>query len=279
MDDGQAREQVARIEGLLEEIEALPDATAREKASGLVEALLHLYGEGLARIVDLLSEREDRRELAATLSGDELVSQLLILHGLHPAPLDARVRAALDIVRPYLESHGGDVDLLGIEDGVVRLRLEGSCNGCPSSAVTLKLAIEDAIYKHAPDVAGIDAQGAERPPQLLQIEVAEPVAPAWQRVDAIPEGAPLLRRVSDEVLLLVNVAGTHYAYRPTCPSCEGSLGNAFVSGTELECSGCGHRYDLVGAGRCLDAPDLHLDPVPLLGDDAGGVKVAVRSPA
>ena len=105
------------------------------------------------------------------------------------------------------------------------------------------------------------------------------MAPAWQRVDAIPEGAPLLRRVSDEVLLLVNVAGTHYAYRPTCPSCEGSLGNAFVSGTELECSGCGHRYDLVGAGRCLDAPDLHLDPVPLLGDDAGGVKVAVRSPA
>ena len=174
MDDGQAREQVARIEGLLEEIEALPDATAREKASGLVEALLHLYGEGLARIVDLLSEREDRRELAATLSGDELVSQLLILHGLHPAPLDARVRAALDIVRPYLESHGGDVDLLGIEDGVVRLRLEGSCNGCPSSAVTLKLAIEDAIHKAAPDVERIEADGAVDPPVGMPLPIVCP---------------------------------------------------------------------------------------------------------
>jgi len=280
MDDSQAREQVARIEGLLEDIDSLPDAGAREKATEVVAALLDVYGEGLARIVDRLSERQDQAELAAALSGDELVSQLLILHGLHPVPLEARVQAALDDVRPYLESHGGDVDLLGVEDGVARLRLEGSCDGCPSSAVTLKLAIEDAIHKRAPDVAAIEADGAERAaPQLLQIEVAEPLKRSWERVEAIPEGAPLLKSVSGELLLLVNVGGTHYAYRPECPVCEGSLGNAVVGGTELECSGCGHRYDVVGAGRCLDAPEVHLDPVPLLGDNGDGVKVAVGSAA
>ena len=75
------------------------------------------------------------------------------------------------------------------------------------------------------------------------------------------------------------MGGTHYAYRPECPVCEGSLGNAVVGGTELECSGCGHRYDVVGAGRCLDAPEVHLDPVPLLGDNGDGVKVAVGSAA
>lgn len=279
MDDSQAREQVARIEGLLEEIDSLPDSGAREKATEVVAALLDLYGEGLARIVDRLSGREDRGELAAALSGDELVSQLLILHGLHPVPLEERVRAALKDVRPYLESHGGDVELLGVEDGIARLRLEGSCDGCPSSAVTLKLAIEDAIHKHAPDVAAIEADGGAPAPQLLQIELAEPPKRSWERVDAIPEGAPLLKSVSGELLLLVNVGGMHYAYRSECPVCGGSLGNAVVSGTELECSGCGHRYDVVRAGRCLDAPELHLDPVPLLGNNGDGVKIAVGSAA
>lgn len=263
------RRQVARIEGLLEEIESFPDPEVREKATELVAGLLDLYGEALARIIERVNG-------ADALCDDELVSQLLILHGLHPVPLETRLHAALDDVRPYLESHGGDVELVGIEDGVARLRLEGSCNGCPSSAVTLELAIEEAIYKRAPDVAGIDAQGAERPPQLLQIQVA---GPKWQRLDAIPEGPPLLRNVSGEQLVLLNVAGTHYAYRPTCPSCEGSLGNAVVSGTELECSGCGHRYDVIAAGRCVDVPDMHLDPVPLLGDGADGVRVAVGAPA
>ncbi|HEX6458105.1 MAG TPA: NifU family protein [Thermoleophilaceae bacterium] len=262
------RRQVARIEGLLEEIESLPDADAREKATDVVAALLDLYGEALRRILE-------RVDGADAMCDDELVSQLMILHGLHPVPVETRVRSALDDVRPYLESHGGDVELLAIEEGVARLRLEGSCDGCPSSAVTLKLAIEEAIYKRAPDIAGIDAQGVERP-HLLQIEVPEP---AWQRVDAVPEGAPLLRSVSGELLLLVNLAGTHYAYRPTCPSCGGSLGNAVISGTELECSGCGHRYDVIGAGRCVDVPGVHLDPVPLLGGERDGVRVAVGAPA
>lgn len=264
------RQHVAQIEGLLEEIESFPDPGARDKATEVIAALLDLYGDALSRIVERVAGADLMRELC----DDELVSQLLMLHGLHPIPLETRVRSALDDVRPYLESHGGDVELVRIEDGLVRLRLEGSCNGCPSSAVTLKLAIEEAIYKHAPDVTAIDAHGAEQPPQLLQIQVAEP---AWKHVDAIPEGAPLLRSVSGELLLLVNLAGTHYAYLPTCPACEGSLGNALVCGTELECSGCGHHYDVVGAGRCLDAPELHLDPVPLLGDNGSGLKVAVSS--
>jgi Fe-S cluster biogenesis protein NfuA len=99
-----------------------------------------------------------------------------MLHGLHPVPLETRVRAALDDVRPYLESHGGNVELLSLEGGVARLRLEGSCSGCPSSTVTLKLAIEDAIYKAAPDIAGVEADGAAPAASgLLQLEVAEPL--------------------------------------------------------------------------------------------------------
>jgi Fe-S cluster biogenesis protein NfuA len=159
----------ARIEALLADVEALGDQQARETALELVQGLLDLYGEGLARVV----ERADE-ELLATLADDELVAHLLLLHGLHPVALEERVRGALDEVRPYLVSHEGDVELLGLEDGVVRLRLQGTCNGCPSSTATLKLAIEDAIRKAAPEVEEIEAEGAVEPaPALLQIGVSE----------------------------------------------------------------------------------------------------------
>jgi Fe-S cluster biogenesis protein NfuA len=148
-------EAVERVESLLDELEGEP------KVIELVQALLELYGEGLRRV----AARFDMREL----TGDELVEHLLLLHGLHPVPVAERVAGALAEMRPYLDSHGGDVRLLGVEDGVVRLQLQGSCSGCPSSAVTLRHGIEEAIYKAAPDVERVLAEDA--PAQtLLQID-------------------------------------------------------------------------------------------------------------
>jgi Fe-S cluster biogenesis protein NfuA len=164
-------DRVARVEALLEELDRLPEGAGRELATALVGALLDLYGEGLARIVAEVAERDRDGELAAVLAGDELVAHLLLLHGLHPVPLEGRVRGALDEVRPYLETHGGDVALLGVADGVVRLQLQGSCSGCPSSAVTLKHAVEEAIHKAAPDVEEIVAEDGEAPTELIQLEV------------------------------------------------------------------------------------------------------------
>jgi Fe-S cluster biogenesis protein NfuA len=182
-----ASERIARVESLLEQLEALPDAGAREIATETMQALLDLYGEGLERIVDVLAPRDDGT-LAEALVDDELVAQLLLLHGLHPVPVEERVMGALEGVRPYMESHGGSAELLGVEEGVVRLRLEGSCSGCPSSSITLKLAIEKAIFEVAPDVHEVLAEGAVTPPApsspLLQIEMLRPgCAPveAWQR--------------------------------------------------------------------------------------------------
>ena len=125
MDDAEVRERVARIESLLGEIEG--DAKAIET----VQEIVDLYGEALARLLAGASPTED-----------ELLSHLLLVHDLHPVDVETRVRQALDDVRPYLGSHGGDVELLGVDDGVARLRLHGTCNGCPSSTVTLRNAIE-----------------------------------------------------------------------------------------------------------------------------------------
>jgi Fe-S cluster biogenesis protein NfuA len=153
MEDAEVRELVGRAEALLERIEGDPQAVEA------VQALVELYGEALRRVV-----------AGADPARDELLSHLLLVHDLHPVDAETRVRRALDDVRPYLGSHGGDVELLGVEDGVARLRLGGTCNGCPSSAVTLRNAIEEAILRAAPELERIDAEGVAEPqPALVQI--------------------------------------------------------------------------------------------------------------
>lgn len=173
MSESSPQELVAEVERRLDRVQALGD----EEAIAVARALLELYGAGLERIVELLAARDDDGELAQALGGDELVSHLLMLHGLHPVPVGERVAAALESVRPYLDSHGGDVELLAVDGSAVRLRLHGSCNGCPSSAVTLKLAIEDAIHRAAPEIEEVIADEEEAPP-LLQIELAPGMAPS-----------------------------------------------------------------------------------------------------
>ena len=167
---------VAEVEALLDRLDALPDAAARETATATVQALLALYGEGLGRIVERIGPAQAR----ALAADDELIAHLLLLHGLHPVPVEQRVREALDGVRPYLGSHGGDVELLGVDDGIVRLRLQGSCEGCPASAMTLKLAIEEAVLAAAPDVDAVEAEGVDDPAHaaLLQIECSPALAAA-----------------------------------------------------------------------------------------------------
>ncbi len=290
LDDQGLQERVARMESLLEEIENLRDPEARSRATEMVGVLLDLYGEGLARMMDTVAEGDDRERAFEAFASDELVSHLLLLHGLHPLGVEARVRAALDEVRPYLESHGGNVEFLGVEDGVARLRLEGNCDGCPSSAATLKLAIEEAVQRTAPDLEGIEAKGVAEP-KLAPTLVAGPTlgrkpkkpdkqpetGTSWTAVGGtslLPGAGLRVQEVAGEPVLLARVGEDLYAYRDSCPGCGGSLARGKLGGPELTCAGCGSRYDVRRAGRCLNSPRLHLAPIPLLVDGAGVVKIA-----
>jgi Fe-S cluster biogenesis protein NfuA len=129
---------------MLGKLEAHPDPSVRETVRDLVRELLDFHRAGLARMLEISGN-------GATIAGDPKIEPLLFLHGLHPEDMTVRVERALEKVRPYLFSHGGSVELLGIEEGRVRLRLQGSCDGCPSSAQTLRTSIEEAILAAAPD--------------------------------------------------------------------------------------------------------------------------------
>ncbi|MCA1736074.1 MAG: NifU family protein [Actinobacteria bacterium] len=150
------------------------DPAAAGMAEELVGLLMRMYGGGLGRIVELLEPDQVRK-----LAKDQVVAGLFVLHDLHPDDVDQRILTALDDVRPYLGSHGGGMEYLGIDDdGIVMLRLQGSCDGCPASTVTVKQAVETAILKVAPEVVRVEVEGIEHAltSGLLQINPYSPAA-------------------------------------------------------------------------------------------------------
>ena len=192
-----------------------------------------------------------------------------------------------------LGSHAGGVQYLGVRDGVARLRLEGSCHGCPSSTVTVQLAIEGAVQDAAPEVAQVIVEGMTAPPEpaLLQIgrrpeddALAAAGNPAgdvgWVTLPSIgpPSSRPVTAAAGDITVLVCAVRGTLYAYRDACAACGKSLADGALEREKLTCGGCGARYDVRLAGKGLDDPALHLDPLPLL-TDSQGVRVAVPETA
>ena len=261
-------------------------------AEELVRLLVGLYGDGLTHIVGALREEGDAgAEILDRLTGDPLVESLLLLHGLHPLDVDARIQRALDRVRPYLGSHAGGVHYTGVTDGVARLTLEGNCNGCPSSAVTVQLAIEGAVKDAAPEVTEVVVEGmTEAPaapaPVLLQIGI-RPDTPAaaedaaadghgsWVTLAEMgpPSARPVCVNAGDMPILVCSVRGTLYAYQDACAACGQSMGGGQLAREVLTCE-CGASYDVSRAGRGLSDPTLHLDPLPLV-TDSQGVRVAV----
>jgi Fe-S cluster biogenesis protein NfuA/nitrite reductase/ring-hydroxylating ferredoxin subunit len=265
-------EPVERLQELTARLESIADVEARGTAEELVAAILGLYGEGLERIFAALAAAPEVRD---ALARDGLVGSLLLIHGLYPVPLAERVEEALESVRPYMESHGGGVELLRIEGGVAHLRLHGSCDGCPASASTLELAVTEAIEEAAPDLEGIEVEGVvapKRPARELAL-VGQPVWTGLQGAEELGIGELTAVMVGPVPVLVANVAGTLLAYRNACAGCGAPLHRSTLEAGVLTCAGCRLRYELPLAGRAI-GESLQLTPVPLLEED-GAVRVAV----
>jgi Fe-S cluster biogenesis protein NfuA/nitrite reductase/ring-hydroxylating ferredoxin subunit len=282
-----AEELIERVGRLTAEVERIGDPSARRAAEDLAAAVLELHGEGLERLLEALDD-EGRRRMA----DDGVVGSLLLIHDLYPVPVEERVREALEHVRPYMKSHGGDVELLSVQDGIARLRLQGSCNGCGASASTLELAVERALREAAPDLVGMEVEGAvpaTAGPTPAVTGTALPMAGDgnggaphslgdWLPLDGIGDLAPDELRVAEvagERLVVADVDGSLLAYRDACASCGSPLSGGGLSAGVLTCPSCERRYFLPRAGRSLDDERLQLDPVPLLVERGAGAKVAL----
>lgn len=287
-------------------IQILLDASAgsgtliRERTEQLASELTELYGAALERMVSIAAEADPT--LVDGFVADELVASLLLVHGLHPHGVERRIEDALDGVRPYLGSHGGDVTLLEVAGDVVRLQFAGSCKSCPSSAITLEFAVEDAVRAAAPEIGSIEVVTAQPasvtaaliPTDSLMSRVRAKDGPpaAWYPAPEIGDlsagevggfliaGVPILAcRVGDDL----------FAYQDRCGHCDESMAGtalhrpmgAPIGQAVLRCPRCGAHFDAVHAGASLDetvTTATHLDPVPLLLRD-GVLSVAVLAEA
>jgi Fe-S cluster biogenesis protein NfuA/nitrite reductase/ring-hydroxylating ferredoxin subunit len=268
--DTQWRTAGDRIQTLLDSCAAGGPA-ALERAQQLVREVVGLYGAGLERIVQLGDPG-----LAERLATDDLVASLLLVHGLHPHDVHRRVSDALDRVRPYLGSHGGDVDLLEVTGETVLLAFAGSCKSCPSSAVTLELAVEDAVRAAAPEITSIEVVTAQPsgviPAESLMSHVkSNGHSATWHpvpEVSALASGEVAGFLVGGATMLACRVdgAGQPLAYRDHCPICDDSLAGAALSGALLECPRCHTQFDVVRAGAASNG-GAQLEPLPLLPRD------------
>ena len=303
-EEGQWRTAGDRIQVLLD-ASAAGGAVARERAEQLVREIVDLYGAGLDRLIRMAVEVDPA--LADRFASDDLVASLLLVHGLHPHDVHRRVEDALDSVRPYLDSHGGDVALLEMDDspagGVVRLQFSGSCKSCPSSSVTLELTVEDAVRAAAPEICSIEVVAAEHDP-VAETGTVIPADTLMSRLHSTGRNSATWHPVPDltdlspgevggflvagTTVLACRVGDDLFAYQDRCGRCDGSLAGAAlhrplgsaIGEAVLRCPRCHAHFDVVHAGASADRDaDVteHLDPIPLLVRD-GVLSMAVLDP-
>jgi Fe-S cluster biogenesis protein NfuA/nitrite reductase/ring-hydroxylating ferredoxin subunit len=274
-----AQQLIERVQELQARLDDLGQSVPRELADELVSAVVQMYGAGLERILAALFENgPDGERIAGSLADDPMVATLLLIHDLHPVPLEQRVQRALDSVRPYMESHGGNVELLSLEGGVARIHLRGSCSDCAASSVTLELAIKQALEDAAPDLEGLEVEGITADLGVVMSGAGgQDSHSMWFDVDSfasLGDGSLAAVTVAGSELVLANVDGSLLAYRDRCTSCGAHLHGGLLMAGALSCPECARSFFLPSAGRSMDEDRLQLEPVPLLHED-GRVKVAL----
>lgn len=143
---------LARLEELLTRIQALEEPVQAEVFE-LLDGIDALHRLALGRLGDALGSEA----LERLRDGDPSIAWLLDAYAVG---VDERAAAdaALESIRPYIHSHGGVVEVLGAEAGVVRLSLSGACSGCTASAVTLQEGVEEALRDGFPGFAALEVE-------------------------------------------------------------------------------------------------------------------------
>jgi len=179
------REDMQRIGELVQELESIADPAVRATTKALVQSLMDLHGAALEKALDIVAEAgEAGMDIINQLGRDSLISSVLILYGLHPEDLECRVVKAVDRVRPQLRKQGCEVELVGVNDGAIRLRVETGSHTCSSTAKTVQATLEGAMYDAAPDLTSLAIEGFEEKPTSGFV--------ALDKLMAGPSGAQIL---------------------------------------------------------------------------------------
>ncbi|MEI7914601.1 MAG: NifU family protein [Mycobacteriaceae bacterium] len=281
MSDSDFDDLAKRVDDAVAALDDL-DPAARKVAEEVQSAVEAIHKAGLTTIVRRLRADDATRAALFELVDDPVVHLLLSLHGIvRPDPV-THANQVLETVRPQLHSHGGDVSLVRVEDGTAFVRLEGACNGCSMSSVTLRNLVEEALVAGVPAVTAVEVVKDQPSPTLIPLESLRvgrsPEEDGWVRLGPAADVAAddlSTATLHDVSVLIVNLDQRLAAYRNECahealPLTEAVLD---VSNGTLTCPWHGFCYDAT-SGECLSAPGAQLEQLPLRIDD-GDVWVRV----
>lgn len=261
------------VDRAVAEIDAL-DLPLRAKALALKAAIEAFHKGGLTTIVKTLQADPRGKELLFTLVDEPHVHALFAMHGLVRADLATRVARVIEMVRPFLQSHGGDVTLVAVRDSRAVVRLAGNCQGCSMSSVTLRNTVEESLKEHVPEIEGVevvpDAPAGPGEPAVFQIAIpdaAEPAAGGWvvgPRADEVSTERPLAFKAGDAEVIVVRSRAGLRAFRNACGHVGLPLDRAACdsdAGTII-CPWHGFTFD-TESGGCFSSPACRLEPFPL----------------
>ncbi len=257
-----------RVDTAIAEVRKL-DEGARSKALDLKAAVEAFHKAGLTRIVQHLKADPRGKELLFALVEEPIVYALFSMHGLVRADLATRVARVLEMVRPYMQSHGGDVELAEVRGDTVFVRLHGACNGCSMSAVTLRDGVEEAILSQILEIRAVEVLPNEPGPALIGLDAigvrgAETGWVRGPRVDQLPPGTMARMDAGTADVLLVNLDNRLSAFRNACAHQGMPLDGGLLDPTDgtITCPWHAFCFD-AGTGECLTAPQAQLEPFPL----------------
>ncbi|AFZ27481.1 thioredoxin-like protein [Cylindrospermum stagnale PCC 7417] len=265
-------QHTATLEELVQEInrfEAIVsewDESQRCVVVGLKRAIEALHKAALTRLIKSLKQ-ESMSALRHAVT-DELVYAVLLYHELvkpPKPPLIERIQTALAEVRPGLQSHHGDVEIVAIKPpDTVEVRLIGTCSSCPASTLTLSQGIEQAIKNHCPEITKVIAVNNSPTVNQSNANLTSPFAPTkatyWVKVatvEQITESSVLAVQIADKSLILHRQGENITCYYNACIHLGYPLDAGKVENAILTCPSHGFQYKLE-TGECVTAPDVSL---------------------
>lgn len=242
-----------------------------KKVMELKEAIEAFHKDALKKLVTIVRSTEEGKKLMLEAVEDPAVYTMLLVHGIIKQSLYTRVAAVMEEIRPYLNSHGGDIELEKIENNVVYVRLQGACSGCSLSAVTMKNGVEEAIKTRIPEIEQVTMVNDLSPgfmPLNRQVNEDELIDSGWKEgpeVESLEDNKPYYVTLDGVEVLLIIIDNKIMAYRNRCPhrgvpftqETVEQVDNMFIIGeNETLC------FDLTN-GECITVPHIQLEPFPV----------------
>lgn len=247
------------------------DEDIRRKAEKLVESREAFLAAGVREMVKRLKTDPRSKPVLFELVDDPLVYAVLMELGIVKPDVTTRVARAMERVKPYVKSHGGDIELVKVEGDTAFVRLHGSCSGCSMSADTLRDGVGEAITSIVPEITRVEEVNDGPVAGMVSLTVSAPSANGtdgdhgWfegPAADDIVEGTAARFRAGETDVLLLRTGDRIFAYRNECPHQGMPLHEGAVDGDTISCPFHGFCFEVEG-GECRTNPQVQLEPFPL----------------